>query len=433
MPQSRQLAAIMFTDIVGYTALMGDDEQRAFELLNTNRDIHQPIINLYNGKLIKEMGDGILATFPTVSDALYAAVKIQQACSASKELSLRVGIHEGEIIIENNDVYGDVVNIASRIQTLGTPGSILFSKKVADEIKNKAEFKTVSLGSFELKNVDEPMEVFALANEGLSVPKREEMRGKLKVEPTKIIMAPHKKWIAVLTSTLLIIIALVIYSVFTSRTAFTGKDKSIAVLPFVNIGDDPSQDYLSDGITEEIITQLSKIAELKVISRSTAMLYKNSKKPVKQIAEEMNVSTILEGSVQKSGDEIRITAQLIDANTQEHIWAEHYDHRNLNEIFAIQSEVAQRIAHELNARLSKEEKIKIETKPTDNPEAYDLFLKGRYAYNYSTLEGFHNAETFFLKAIKKDPKFRLAYIVVRQTYKKREFIAVSPTGATFQI
>ena len=164
MPQSRQLAAIMFTDIVGYTALMGDDEQRAFELLNTNRDIHQPIINLYNGKLIKEMGDGILATFPTVSDALYAAVKIQQACSASKELSLRVGIHEGEIIIENNDVYGDVVNIASRIQTLGTPGSILFSKKVADEIKNKAEFKTVSLGSFELKNVDEPMEVFALAN-----------------------------------------------------------------------------------------------------------------------------------------------------------------------------------------------------------------------------------------------------------------------------
>ncbi len=416
MPQSRQLAAIMFTDIVGYTALMGDDEQRAFELLNTNRDIHQPIINLYNGKLIKEMGDGILATFPTVSDALYAAVKIQQACSASKELSLRVGIHEGEIIIENNDVYGDVVNIASRIQTLGTPGSILFSKKVADEIKNKAEFKTVSLGSFELKNVDEPMEVFALANEGLSVPKREEMRGKLKVEPTKIIMAPHKKWIAVLTSTLLIIIALVIYSVFTSRTAFTGKDKSIAVLPFVNIGDDPSQDYLSDGITEEIITQLSKIAELKVISRSTAMLYKNSKKPVKQIAEEMNVSTILEGSVQKSGDEIRITAQLIDANTQEHIWAEHYDHRNLNEIFAIQSEVAQRIAHELNARLSKEEKIKIETKPTDNPEAYDLFLKGRYAYNYSTLEGFHNAETFFLKAIKKDPKFRLAYSFLANVY-----------------
>jgi class 3 adenylate cyclase len=172
MPQTRQLAAIMFTDIVGYTALMGDDEQKAFDLLNKNREIHQPIIDIYNGKLIKELGDGILASFPTVSDALSAAIKIQQACSASKELSLRIGIHQGEIIIENNDIYGDAVNIASRIQTLGIPGSILFSKKVADEIKNKAEFNTASLGSFEFKNVKEPIEVFALTNDGFPVPKR---------------------------------------------------------------------------------------------------------------------------------------------------------------------------------------------------------------------------------------------------------------------
>ena len=180
MSQSRQLAAIMFTDIVGYTALMGNDEQKAFELLNKNRQIQKPIIEQFNGRLIKELGDGVMASFNTVSDAVNAAIKIQQACSASKELSLRIGIHEGEIIFENNDIYGDAVNIASRIQTLGIPGSILFSKKVTDEIKNKAEFQTVSLGSFEFKNVNEPIEVFALANDGFPVPKRSRMEGKLK-------------------------------------------------------------------------------------------------------------------------------------------------------------------------------------------------------------------------------------------------------------
>ncbi len=411
MPQSRQLAAIMFTDIVGYTALMGDDEERAFGLLNKNREIHQPIIKMHDGKLIKELGDGILASFPTVSDALFAAIKIQQACSASKELSLRIGIHEGEIIIENNDIYGDAVNIASRIQTLGIPGSILFSKKVADEIKNKAEFHTVSLGSFEFKNVNEPIEVFALTNEGFPVPKRSMMEGKLKKKNFQ-----KRNIIVSLSFILLAVAAFFIFKPLFYHPKFTGKEKSIAVLPFVNISNDPNQDYLSDGVTEEIITQLSKIADLKVISRSTAMLYKNSKKPVKQIAEEMSVSSILEGSVRKSGDEIRITAQLIDAKTQEHIWAENYDHKNLSDIFSIQSEVAQQIAHELNARLSKEEKIKIETKPTNNPEAYDLFLKGRYAYNNATLEGYHNAEAFFQQAIKKDPKFTLAYSYLANLY-----------------
>jgi len=416
MSQSRQLAAIMFTDIVGYTALMGQDEGKAFELLYKNRLIHKPIIGQFNGRFIKELGDGVMATFTTVSDAVNAAIKIQESCNAAKDFQLCIGIHHGEVVFEGDDVFGDSVNIASRIQTLGVPGSILFSKKVNDEIKNRSEFQTASLGSFELKNINEPIEVFALANEGFPVPKRSRMEGKLKVHAAKEKNASSRKWIAVTTVAMLIIIAMFIYNPFSSRTAFTGKEKSIAVLPFVNIGNDPNQDYLSDGITEEITNQLSKIADLKVISRSTAMLYKNSQKTVKLIAEEMKVSSILEGSVQKSGDEIRITAQLIDANTQEHIWAERFDHKNLNDIFSIQSRVAQNIAQELNARLSKEEKIKIETKPTDNAEAYDLFLKGRYAYTSSTLEGFHNAETFFLEAIKKDPKFKLAYSYLANIY-----------------
>jgi class 3 adenylate cyclase len=180
MSQSRQLAAIMFTDIVGYTALMGNDEQKAFELLKKNRELQKPIIEQFNGRWIKELGDGVMASFNTVSDAVNAAIKIQEACNREKDFQLSIGIHQGEIIFENNDIYGDAVNIASRIQTLGIPGSILFSKKVADEIRNKAEFHMVSLGSFEFKHVNESIEIFALANDGFPVPKRSMMEGKLK-------------------------------------------------------------------------------------------------------------------------------------------------------------------------------------------------------------------------------------------------------------
>src|SRR6187431_2998544 len=183
--QSRQLAAIMFTDIAGYTALMGNDEQKAFELLKKNRALQKPIIEQFNGRWIKELGDGVMASFNTVSDAVNAAIKIQEACNAAKDFQLSIGIHQGEIIFENNDIYGDAVNIASRIQTLGVPGSVLFSKKITDEIRNKAEFKITSLGRFEFKNVEESIEVFALSNPGFVVPRLEDMRGKLKTPKQK--------------------------------------------------------------------------------------------------------------------------------------------------------------------------------------------------------------------------------------------------------
>ena len=344
-------------------------------------------------------------------------VKFKRLARSVPGLRLRIGIHLGDVVFENHDVFGDSVNIASRIQALAPIGGIWVSESVYKNIANKKGINSRYIAEETLKNVREGVKIYEVQiddneieqfdqfhtrgdtsqsakianrerkNHGLNAPKRQEMHDKLKVDAAKRKNASRRKWIAISTGAMLIIIAVFIYNPFTSRTAFTGKEKSIAVLPFVNIGNDPNQEYFSDGITEEIITQLSKIADLKVISRSTAMLYKNSKKPVKQIAAEMSVASILEGSVRKSGDEIRITAQLIDANTQEHIWAERYDHRNLNDIFSIQSEVAQQIARELHARLSKEEKIKIETKPTDNPEAYDLFLKGRYAYKYLYLGG----------------------------------------------
>lgn len=185
MSQIRQLAAIMFTDISGFTALMGNDEQKAHDILRKNRTLQKPIIEQFNGTWIKELGDGVLASFSTVSDAYNAACKIQEQCNVTKDFQISIGIHQGEIVLEDGDIYGDAVNVASCIQSLGVPGSILFSKKVKDEIRNKSEFQTVSLGSFEFKHVEEPLEIFAISNPGFTVPKKDQMKGKLKTTPKK--------------------------------------------------------------------------------------------------------------------------------------------------------------------------------------------------------------------------------------------------------
>ena len=256
MSQSRQLAAIMFTDIVGYTALMEKDEKEAFEVLKKNRALHKQVINEFQGRLIKELGDGILATFPTVSDALNAAVKIQKDCNETSKFKLSIGIHQGEIVFENGDVFGDAVNISSRIQTLGIAGSILFSKKVTDEIKNKNEFTTASLGSFEFKNVKEPIEVFALANEGFPVPSRNRMQGKLKNHVNK----QYLRFGAL--SILTVAVLLIIYYLFT--TTRPEPDKSIAVLPFNDFSQAHDQEYFCDGMMEEILNHLAKVGDLQV-------------------------------------------------------------------------------------------------------------------------------------------------------------------------
>lgn len=194
--QTRQLAAIMFTDIVGYTALMSNDEKKAFEILGKNRQIQKPIIEQYNGRWIKELGDGVMASFNTASDAVNAAMKIQEACNAAKKFQLKIGIHLGEVVFENDDIYGDGVNIASRIETLGIGSSVLMSKSIRDQIKNNVEFQIISLGSFEFKNVGEAVEVFAIANPGFVVPKKDAMQGKLKISSLVYLNTLQELWSA---------------------------------------------------------------------------------------------------------------------------------------------------------------------------------------------------------------------------------------------
>jgi TolB-like protein/class 3 adenylate cyclase len=409
MSSIRQLAAILFTDIAGYTAIMQEDEQLAVKLIKHHRLVLEKAVTDHDGKVIEFYGDGSLSIFTSITQAIQCSLSVQQQLQKEPAVPLRIGLHIGEVIYEDGKIMGDGVNIASRIQSLGLAGSVLFSKEIFDKIRNHPEFKAVYLGGFHLKNVTDPMDVFALANEGLTVPAKEKIEGKRNDVVPKKNFKTHLKWALPLFAAL-ILWAVFMPGLFKNKNSFDGTEKSIAVLPFDNISNDTLQQYFSDGITEDIITQLSKMADLKVISRTSVMEYRNNKKNIKKIAEELGVSTILEGSVRKEGDKVRITAQLINANTDKHIWAETYD-RNASEVFAIQSEVAQQIANKLNVKLTTEEGKRIIEKATDNVEAYEDYLRAKKLPLLQRIEP-------LLNAIKKDSTFSLAWAELASAYSK---------------
>jgi len=322
MSSSRQLAAIMFTDIVGYTALMGEDEQKAFDLLRKNRQLQKPIIEKFNGTWIKEIGDGVLASFHTVTDAVMCSIEIQKACNDIDDLKLRIGIHLGEVVFEDNDVFGDGVNIASRLQALAPIGGIWISEAVYKNVSNKKKIKTKFVSEEILKNVKEPVRVYEVKPEDFetyesavtvpaaSVIRKQELRKKQKrLMPVIIFLS------------VIIVLGLGYYinTIFQKTERDIGKKNSIAVLYFENMSGDSQQEYFSDGITEEIITHLANIKALRVISRTSVLTYKGKPVNLKKIADELDVSSVLEGSVRKSGNTLRINADLIDARTDKHL------------------------------------------------------------------------------------------------------------------
>ena len=373
MSQSRQLAAIMFTDIVGYTALMGKDEQKAFELLDKNRQIQKPIIEQLGGRWIKELGDGLMVSFNTVTDAVMAALKIQEATRQLNEFELRIGIHLGEVVFDNGDVFGDGVNIASRIQSLANPGAIFISESVQQNVSNKKGFETRYIKQEFLKNVKEPVKIFEVMAAGQSYP-----------AITKDL--PQKP-----------------------------PGKCIIVLPFLNLSNDPSQEYFSDGLTEELISHLSRLKDMRVISRTTSMKYKGTKKDIKTIGMETGASYIMEGSVRIQGINLRITAQFVDANRDIHLWAESYN-GTMEDIFDIQEKVSAKIVSELRLQLTKDEKEYLQKRYTENTEAYQLYLQGRYFWNKRNEEGLNTAIRYFEKAIETDPEYALAWAGLADTY-----------------
>jgi TolB-like protein/Flp pilus assembly protein TadD len=366
MPEDRRLAAIMFTDIVGYSKLMGEDEDKAFEILKINREIHTLQLSKYDGTFIKEMGDGILASFFSPLKAVQCAIAIQEE-SKSENIPLRIGIHEADVIFERGDILGDGVNVASRLEEMADTGCIYISGAVYKDIKNKVGISTEFIEEKTLKNVKEPVRVYKISCKE-------------------------------------------IYNNIVEEKSFAPPIKpSIAVLPFVNMSADPEQEYFCDGITEEIINALSHVEGLKIIARTSAFMFKDKHEDIREIGKKLDVETLLEGSVRKAGHRIRITAQLIKVSDGSHLWSERYD-RDLKDIFAIQDEISLAIVSNLKVKLLRKEKEAIVKRYTEDLDAYNLYLKGTYYCQMFTPEGFEKAIKHFEKALKNDPQFGLAYL-----------------------
>jgi TolB-like protein/class 3 adenylate cyclase/Tfp pilus assembly protein PilF len=405
--QSRKLAAIMFTDIVGYTAIMQKDEQLALNMIEKHRRVLETATQKFNGRILQYYGDGSLSIFSSAYDAVECAMEIQRELTDNTRVPLRVGIHLGDIIVRGDSVYGDGVNVASRIESLGMAGSILFSDTIYHLIRNQPDIKTKPLGKFDLKNVDHPVPVYALANEEFAVPRSDHLHGK-----TKLISRKARYVILALALILIMISGYMLYPYFSGNRNVVLDEKSIAVLPFANLSNDPNQDYFSDGITEDILNNLSKVSDLKVKSRTSTQQYKNTTKTIPEIGRELGVSTILEGSVRKSGNTVRIVAQLIDVKNDVHIWTETFD-REITEIFSIQSEIAIEIANALKAKLSQSERRHISRGSSQDITAYDYALRARQLWrNYNDEKDLENALQLLEQAIQLDPGFALGHVMI---------------------
>jgi len=410
--EDRRLAAIMFTDIVGYTALMGSDEKKAFEVLRKNRNIQKPIIKKYRGKWLKEMGDGILASFDTASDAVRCAGEIQ--IQAKKEnIELRIGIHTGEVVFEGNDVLGDGVNVASRLEELAEKGCIYISGSVYKDIKNKEGIKAEFVEEKVLKNVDEPVRIYRVECEDIAIEPL--LKEKQKATSKKVLYY-------FLAGVLVIIVGGLIWYRLLIRP--DGEiEKSIAVLPFKNIGGSNDNQILCDGMLEEILNKLEHISDLNVLSRTSVEKYQNTPVDIKEIGKELEAGNILEGSVRMQGEKFRITAQLIQAGTGYHLWSGNFDGTLSDTIFIVQSKIAEEIANNLNAILTPSERQQINKIPTFNYEAFEIYTRGlNLLHNFWKMEdstSLYEAETLFRDAIKIDTNFLLPYHGLALVYQEK--------------
>ncbi|MFI5155811.1 MAG: adenylate/guanylate cyclase domain-containing protein, partial [Chitinophagales bacterium] len=419
----RHLAAILFTDIVGYTAMMQENEAKAVSAIKRHNQVLEKLAKNYHGRVANYFGDGSLCIFQSSTEALQCALEIQQELNKEPAVPLRIGLHIGEVFFEDDKAIGDGVNIASRIQSLGQANTILLSREIVDKIRNHPEFKPVSLGSFEFKNVNEPLEVFALANEGLAVPKKNSIEGKLKAPTAKIL---SRKTAVFVTSLLLLSLAVFfLVRKFTSAAHGRAIEKSIAVLPFANMSNDKEQEYFSEGITDDILDHLAKISDLKVKSRTSTLRYRGSIKTMTEIGDELGVGSILEGSVRKSGNTVRIVVQLIDTKTDEHLFSQTYD-REIKDVLTTQSEIAMEIANALQAKLSPIEKENISKKASVDISAYDYYLKARDILFRAgdDQKGNEKAVQFLRSAIALDSNYAGAYALMSIFYNNKKWFGV---------
>jgi adenylate cyclase len=384
----RRLAAILSADVVGYSRLMGIDEAGTLARLKAmRRDFFDPLITAHSGRTFKLMGDGALVEFASAVDAVTCAIEVQKQVQEhntgspeDSRIQFRIGINVGDIIVEGDDIYGDGVNVAARIQALADPGGIYISRGAAEQVRDKVPIKIETRGEQTVKNIARPIEVFCIIAD----------------DRDAIVVAVHKSEIGV-------------------QIPIVSEKPSIAVLAFNNMSGDAEQEYFSDGISEDIITDLSKLSELRVMARNSTFTYKGKAVDVKQVGRELGVRYVLEGSVRKAGNRVRVTGQLIDAADGAHIWGERFD-RDLTDIFAVQDELTQEIISALKVKLTPGNKDRMARKGKIDVEAYNLFLRGREHAFVHTRSGNIEARNLLERVVTINSDFAAALAFVAFTH-----------------
>ena len=391
MPQDgtehRKLAAIMFTDMVGYSALAERNEALALELLEEHRRLLRSIFPKHQGSEIKTIGDGFLAEFSSALAAVQCGIEIQEVIAKrnsanppQETFQVRIGIHAGDVVRRDDDVIGDGVNIAARIEPLAGAGGICISQQVFDQIENRIANSLKRMGQVKLKNMMRPLEVYWVGYKGA-------VSG-----PPDLVQA----------------------------TKSSETQKSIAVLPFLSLSSDPENEYLSDGLTEDLIMAFSQLKGLRVPARTSSFAFKGRNEDIRRIGQQLNVNTILEGSVRKAGNRLRITAQLINAADGDHLWSQTFD-REMQEVFAIQDEITRAIVHALEMQLIGAGDQPLAKHGTYNVEAYQLYLQGKYHFYKFTGEGFKRCIECCKKALQIEPSYALAYAALSLCYQTAWF------------
>ena len=417
----RRLAAILAADVVGYSHLIREDEPGTLAALKAHREqLIQPKVAERNGRIVKLMGDGLLIEFRSAVEAVRCAVEIQHSIDdwntgvpTENRVTYRIGINIGDIVVEDDDIYGDGVNVAARIEGLAEPSGICVARNVFDQVKDKLDLTMDHLGEHEVKNISEAVTVYRVVLDTRAA--------KLVTPVVRSAERPERprRTAAAVTA---IVLLLAVGGAFwwqpwttemepvpTEQSAIARSEKpSIVVLPFTNISSDKEQEYFSDGMTEDLITDLSKISDLTVISRTSTSGYKGRKIDIREIGKALNVRYVIEGSVRKAGEQVRITAQLIDATTGGHLWAERYDGK-LDDIFSLQDQVLEKIVGSLALRLSRKERGRLATRGTDSVAAHDLYLQGLFEESKFTREANAEAKRLYEQALSIDPDYPLPY------------------------
>ena len=415
---TRRLAAVLAADVVGYSRLMGEDEEGTLKALNAHiKSLIEPCIGERNGRIFKTTGDGLLVEFSSVVDAIQCAVAIQNGMKErnssvpeERRLEFRMGINVGDVIVQDGDVYGDGVNVAARLEGLAAPGEICISRAARDQIRDKLSYGLEDWGEVTVKNISRPVRVFRL----LASP---EDAGKTVQRPKPRRWTNWRALAAALVALGLVGVGLIwwqhsrtyVEAASVARMAYPLPDKpSVAVLPFTNISNDADQEYFADGITEDIVTDISKVSGIVVVAHGSTLAYKGKEVKIRQVAEDMGVRYVLTGSVQRKGDKLRIAAQLIDAVKGAYLWADRYD-RKVNDVFAVQSEITEQVVKAMAVTLKASEHDRLFQKHVANIDAYDAFLRARALVDAPNRENIERGETLFKRAVELDPNFAGGY------------------------